>query len=188
MLARGIAGPLGEIKKGFKAIQKAPRSNPELLQKAARDIEDKTLGVIKRKLEEIKLPDEEVNRIYNSIIDNSPEETKKYLEENPIVMESIKKTLAYTAGIGSGKDPEWDKYAFDVVPNLVVQGYKVNGYHDKDNKRISIERIDSSILLDGPPYVANAFAHEIAHGVEIKVGPEKMKEALDAEGIGYKFE
>lgn len=191
MLARGIAGPLGEIKKGFKdfkAIQKAPKTDVELLNKVANDIQDKTLGVIKRKLEEIKLPNEEVNRIYDSIMDNSPEETRKYLEENPIVTESIKKTLAYTAGIGSGKDPEWDKYAFDVVPNLVVQGYKVNGYHDKDNKRISIERVDTSVVRDGPPAVANAFAHEIAHGVEIKVGPEKMKEALDAEGIGYEFE
>lgn len=191
MLAKGIAGPLGEIKKGFKdfkAIQKAPKVNIELLQKAVDDIKDKTLGVIKRKLEEKKLSDEEVNRIYNSIMDNSPEETRKYLEENPVVMNSIKKTLAYTAGIGSNKDPEWDKYVFDIVPNLVIQGQKVGGYHDKDNRRISIDRIDTSILHDGPSIVANAFAHEIAHGVEIKVGPKKIKEALDAEGIGYDFE
>jgi hypothetical protein len=191
MLAKGIAGPLAEIKKGFKdfkAVQKLPKADIELLKKTVDNIKDKTLGVIERKLEENKLPDEEVDRIYNRIIYNSPDETREYLEKNPVVVESIRKTLAYTAGIGGGKDPEWDKYAFDIVPNLVVQGHKVNGYHDKDNKRISIERVDDSVITIGAPYVANAFAHEIAHGVEIKVGPDKMKEALDAEGILYDFE
>lgn len=119
------------------------------------------------------MSDENVEVLYNKIMDNSPKETKKYLEENPEVKESIIRTLALTANIGDEKNLKWDEYSFEVVPNLVVQGNKVGGYHDKDNKKIQIDKVEG-ILINGPLEVANAFAHEIAHGVEIKIGPDRL--------------
>lgn len=193
MFAKRVAIPTakGELKKKFKELKTLMgtlKVNTQLINEATDEIVNKTIGVIVKKLEEQKMSDNDVEVLYNKIIDNSPEETRKYLEENPIVKESIIRTLALTASIGTGIDPKWDEYSFEVIPNLTVQGHKVGGYHDKDNKKIQIDKIEGTTFVNGPDEVASAFAHEIAHGVEIKVGPDRLKEALDLHSIGYNFE
>lgn len=183
MYAKRVNNPIKtELKNTFKELKGGESGNRGELLSLVRE---KTIGLITKKLEANSLNEEDTNKLYNKILDNSPQSSREYLEKYPKVAEALKRSLSLSYNIGDNKIP-WEDYKIEFFDDLVVEGFKVEGFHNKDTNEIKIQKREESVITsldEALEMVCATVAHEIAHSIELQTGPSKIKEALEYIGI-----